>query len=148
MDQSIFSEYYPYLLLLAGLVILAIAMFWESQNSKLKQTGICVEGIVFEQDVESSFRLSFSEPDHYRSIKDKVTIRFVTKKQEWITAPIKQDFSVFYTGQYKDGDKVVVYYEEKNPSNFYVDSKQSETIVRIIAALLGLMLTIAGLYLL
>jgi hypothetical protein len=37
---------------------------------------------------------------------DKVTVGFVTKSKEWVTADIEQAFATFFTGQYKPGEKV------------------------------------------
>ena len=87
-----------------------------------------------------------SSGDFDNNVNDKVIIRFVTRKQEWITGPIDQDFKIFFTGQYKDGDTVKVYYNPTLPSEFYVDTKQSELVTRIIGGLTGTCLTIIGLY--
>jgi len=38
---------------------------------------------------------------------------------------LRQDFAIYFTNQYKVGDKVSVYYDIKNPENFLVDTKQS-----------------------
>jgi hypothetical protein len=137
-------EYIPYLIIFIGFVVTAVAIFYKSEKLKLKETGIHVEGIVFKQEVSNSFNDSFS--DNYNNQKDKVTVRFVTKKGEWITGLIQQDFQIFYTGQYKDGEKIQVYYDEKNSSHFYVDSKQSDTIGRAIIALAGIAVIIYGIY--
>ena len=107
-----------------------------SKRSKLKQTGIPVDGIIVERDIGNSYYL----------VKDKITIRFVTLNQEWITALIDQDFQVSYTGQYKEGETVKVYYDKDNPSNFYVDTKQSELKGKLIAAVVGLAFVLCGLY--
>ena len=58
----------------------------------------------------------------------------------------KQGFQFFYTGQYKDGEKVKVFYNKEDPYHFYVDSKQSEMFGRIIGAVIGLVIIIIGLY--
>lgn len=146
MEENIFSEYYPYVFLVAGIIFIAFSIFWESKNSNLKQTGICVEGIIFDQDIEQSFKWGLDTSNNYTSVKDKITIRFLTKKQEWITGTIAQGFRLFYNGQYKDGEKINVYYDLHNPSNFYVDTKQSETTGRLISGLVGLLFFIIGLY--
>ena len=135
MNQNFFTEYQSYIFVVLGLVALIFPAFVESTKSKLKQTGIRVDGIVFEQGFDNS---SFT--------KDKVTIRFVTQTGEWITGIIKQDFQVFYTGQYKNGDTVTVYYDKDNPSDFYVDTKQSELKGRLVFSLVGLVLLLIGLY--
>ena len=123
---------------------MVIAAFWQSSKSNLKQTGVPVEGIIFEQSFDNSFNRSF---DNFSSFtKDKITIRFVTQTGEWIMGVIKQNFGVYYTGQYKNGDAVKVYYDKDNPSNFYVDTKQSEYVGRLVIGLVGLIFLSIGLY--
>jgi hypothetical protein len=51
-----------------------------------------------------------------------------------------------FTGQYKEGESVEVHYDPKNPSDFFVYTKQSETLSRVIFALVGLGFSIIGLY--
>lgn len=80
------------------------------------------------------------------NIKDKVIVRFVTQNKEWITGDINQEFAAFFTGQYKEGQSVDVYYDPEKPSDFFVDTKQSETVSRVIFAAVGLSFSIIGLY--
>ncbi|HZF64052.1 MAG TPA: DUF3592 domain-containing protein, partial [Chitinophagaceae bacterium] len=79
-------------------------------------------------------------------IIDKVTIRFLTLDKQWITGDLKQEFAAFFTNQYKAGDAVEVYYDPKQPSHFFVDTKQSRRTARIIFACVGIVLFAAGLY--
>ena len=138
------SEYLPYIFIVIGLIGLGIALFGNSRKSDLKDSGIPVDGIVFNQEVTENSSRSF---DNYSSqIKDKITIRFVTQSGEWITGDIKQDFGINYTGQYKNGDNVKVYYNRNNPSDFYVDTKQSEFIGKLVFGLAGLVFLAIGLY--
>jgi len=137
MDQINFNQYLPYALLLGGLILTAFACFFVSKKSNLKQTGIAVEGIVFDQGRSNDIDFNHN---------DKIIIRFVTKKQEWVTGPIDQDFQLFYTGQYKNGDHVKVFYNPAAPSEFYVDTKQSELITRLVGGLIGICLSTIGLY--
>ncbi len=139
MDQIFFVEYQPYIFLAIGLIALSLSVFWESSKSKLKQTGIPVDGTVLEQGFDNSFNSS-------SFTKDKIAIRFVTQTGEWITGVIKQDFQVFYNRQYKNGDTVKVFYDKANPSNFYVDTKQSELTGRLVFGLVGLIFILFGLY--
>lgn len=144
MNES-FAAYQPYIFLTAGLISLTISVFWNSKKNELQETGIPADGIIFEQDFENS--INFSTKDSYSSpIKDKIIVRFLTQKQEWITGAIKQDFQFFYTGQYKDGDAVKVYYDKDNPSNFYVETKQSELTGRLVVGAAGLIFIIVALY--
>lgn len=138
------SEYLPYAILVFGIVCLGLSLFSNSAKSNLRETGIPVEGIIFKQEFSDGGNGS---PDGFSGYnKDKITIRFVTETGEWITGVLKQDFSITYTGQYKNGEKIKLYYNKDNPSEFYVHSKQSEFIGKIMTALAGIILIIAGLY--
>ncbi len=139
MTQSNYIQYLPYLSLAIGLIAIAFSILYVSKKSKLKQTGICVDGIIFKQDTED-----YSQSDI--SAENKITVRFVTQKKDWITGDIGQDFQFFYSGQYKDGESVIIYYDEHNPSNFYVDTKQSEIIGRMFIAIIGLVFLSVGLF--
>ena len=137
-------DYQPYFFIAIGLITFACSIFWRSTKSNLKQSGILVDGIVFEQDFDNNRNHTFDNSDTL--IKDKITIRFVTQTGEWITGIIKQDFGIFFTGQYKNGDTIKVYYNKDNPSDFYVDTKQSELIGRLVIGLAGLGFLTIGLY--
>lgn len=143
MEQTFFAPYLPYVLLTLGIFTLVFAIFWESPKQHLKKTGIPVDGIVFDQEGDPAFDRSFDDdaPSQHR-----ITIRFVTQKGEWITGVMKQGFQVFYTGQYKNGKKVKVYYDKDDPFNFYVDSKQTELTGRLVFGFTGLLFLLVGLY--
>ncbi len=145
MNQIDLTEYIPYFLLAIGLTLIAFACFFVSKNSKLKENGVLVDGIVFQQGRDNVSNLSSGDFDN-NNVNDMVIIRFVTKEQEWITAPINQDFKIFFTGQYKDGETVKVFYNPTKPSEFYVDTKQSELATRIIGGVTGLCMIIISLY--
>ena len=110
----------PFLYLLIGLIAVLLPIIRRNQSISLKDTGEKVEGIVYDL---GRYPYRFSDFENSVSVKDKVTIRFLTKKDEWITSDLKQPFTLFFTGQYKQGDKVEVYYDPINPTNFYVDNK-------------------------
>ena len=136
MEQTYLSQYMPYILLAAGLALIALGLFYIPKKNRLKETGIPADGIVFEQ----------SSTDAENSINERIIIRFVTKKQEWITAPMNKQSQMFYTGQYKDGETVKLYYNAANPYEFYVDTKQSPLAARMIMGIAGIVLTAASLY--
>ncbi len=77
---------------------------------------------------------------------NKVTVRFVTKEQEWITGEMKQEFAIFFTGQYKAGETVDVYYDPAKPSNFFIETGQSENKARLFIAAIGMIFCLIGLY--
>ena len=145
MLHDIFNEYQPYIFLLIGIALIVYSCFHKSTTGKLKETGIPVEGIIYEQSSGNDSSGMFGNSSN---LKNKITVRFVTQDQDqlWITGVMNQDFAGFYTGQYKEGETVKVYYDKDNPTNFYVDTKQSETLGRIVFGLSGLAFIILGLY--
>ena len=143
MQDFDFKQFEPFLFLLIGLVAVLIPIIKKNPSVSLKDTGERVEGIIYKLEQGTNRNSDFEKSS---SIMDKVTVRFVTKKDEWITSEVKQPFALFFTRQYKPGDKVDVYYDPINPSNFYVDTKQSELAARIIIAVVGLIFCLIGLY--
>lgn len=125
------------------MIALLYALLKKATKVELKKTGIQVEGIVYKQDYQpNNYITSINEP----LINNKIFIRFLTLKQEWITAPIDQEFATYYFEQYKDGERVCVYYDKTNPSNFYISTKQSELGGRLFIACFGLLFILIGLY--
>jgi len=137
MDASLYQDFINYGSLAFGLGAIAYGLFRESSKSRLTVTGIATEGIIFTQDRSFKlFRLLNSN-----NVNDLITVRFVTNKNEWITAEIDQAFQLFYNWQYKNGEKVKVYYDPDQPSHFYVDTKQSELGGRISVVMIGIFVT-------
>ena len=132
----------PYLFIFIGLVVLVLSFFRTTDNkSALKNSGIKAEGIIFRID-GSQNRSTTSLGMH----NSEVQVRFVTKSMEWITAPLRQDFQVSFAGQYKQGDKVDVYYNPSSPNEFFVDSKQNPLFGKLIFIVVGLVLIVIGLW--
>ena len=143
MQDFDFNALQPYIFILAGIVFMLIAVLKKATSSDLKQSGLKTEGIVYALERQANKSLSIHDSS---SIKDKVIVRFVTTNKEWITGHIKQEFALFFTGQYKEGQSVDVYYDPKNPSDFFVDTKQSESVSRVLFAVVGLVFCLVGLY--
>ena len=143
MDDFSFKELQPYFFILIGLVSVLFAIFKKSDKSNLKNTGQKAEGIIYALEQNSNSYNSYTQ--NY-NIKDKVTIRFLTLDKQWITGDLKQDFALFFTRQYKEGDTVDVFYDPKEPSNFFVETRQSEKTSRIILVAIGIVLGSVGLY--
>jgi len=142
--EKIISDLIFALFFLAGGVSLLVYYFMakNKSNNILLETGQMTEAIVFNLDSDPSNDSDSS------TLYDKVTIRFLTKKDEWITTEIRQSLAVFYTGQYKVGDRVELYYDKSNPENIYVTTKQSEANSSLIMIGVSIILLIVGLYLL
>ena len=137
MEELNLRELQPYIFLLFGLASILFAVFSKSEKAKLKENGVKAEGIIYA--LGQSFAGS-------TNVKNKVTIRFVTSDSQWITGDLDQDFATFFTGQYKEGDAIEVFYDAKDPSTFFVDTKQSEKISRMVFCIIGIALSGYGLY--
>ena len=137
------TDLQPYLLILVGCVLVLVAIFKKETKPELKLTGVKADGIVFALESKSNSGGFLSGT---ANMKDKVTIRFVTQKQEWITEDINQDFATFFTKQYKEGEAVEVYYDPNNPSTFFVNTKQSDKLGRLLFAIVGIVFCTAGIY--
>lgn len=132
-----------WIFLVVGLGISLYGLLVKSKTDNLKTTGVKTKGIIFDQDHESQFSIGSGINS---TAKDKITVRFVTETQEWITGDIKQSFALFYTGQYKPGEEIDVYYDKSNPNNFYIDTNQSDFIGRLVIILVGLSLISYAVY--
>lgn len=110
--------------------------------------GEVVQGIIF--DVEPIARTYISVGNSYDDFghDDKVTIRFTTKKQEWITVDLDtaSGFIIRYRGKYKQGDKVLVIYKPENPYDFYVVSPKVSDKEQILFAIAGFVFIGVGIY--
>jgi hypothetical protein len=140
MPDFNFNELQPYLFVLIGVILLLTAVF-RSTKSNLKNSGVKTEGIIY---LLGYFNNAGSGTPS--NVKDKITVRFTTNKKEWITGDIEQKFAVFFTKQYKEGETVDIYYDPDNPSNFFVDTKQSETIGRLLFVVVGLAFCAIGIF--
>jgi hypothetical protein len=131
------------LFIISGLAIIAISLLTTSDFKRLDRYGIKTEGIIFKLEQEL---YSGASADYSGNLKDKVTVRFLTKEKVWITGKAKSQFLLSYTGQYMEGDKVMVKYDPEQPAVFMIETRQSETIGRIVVAITGLVLIIVGIY--
>ena len=124
---------------------MAVSLFNKSKTENLKKTGEHCEGIIFKLDYTNSFD-SYNNNNIPSATKDKITVRFVTKKKEWITEDLNSDFMISYTGQYKEGEKVTVIYNPENPSEFTIETRQSQTLGKLVLFILGLLFAGVGVY--
>ncbi len=126
-----------------GLAFIAISFLTTSDHKKLSGSGIKTEGIIFKLEED---HYPVSSADFSGKLKDKVTVRFLTKNNIWITGQAKKQFLLSYTGQYQEGEKVMLKYDPEQPSVFIIETRQSETIARILVAITGLILVVVGIY--
>jgi len=126
-----------------GLACFAISVFAKTAHKKLSQSGLSAEGIIYKLELDngSSRANGFSG-----KLKDKITVRFLTRENVWVTGEAKSQFLIFFTGQYKEGDLVRVKYNPDQPAEFILESRQSETAGRVIGVVAGLILVVSGIY--
>src|SRR5690606_10538750 len=136
------NDLIPYLYIFIGLVVLVLP-FLQSTNNKslLMNTGVHAEGIIFRLD-----GMQGGHPTNFGLHNANVQVRFVTKSMEWITGPLRQDFQISFSGQYKEGDKVDIYYNPSKPNDFFVDSKQNPMAGKLIFIVVGLVIIAIGLW--
>ncbi|MBS1601158.1 MAG: DUF3592 domain-containing protein [Bacteroidetes bacterium] len=132
----------PYIFILAGIVMILVPFLSKPTGNRLKSTGERCEGVIFELGYKDH-----SGPMSNDSItKDKITIRFVTQKLEWITEDLNTDFMVLYTNQFKEGDKVTVIYDPNNPKDFTIETKQTPKQIKIILSIARVVFISIGIY--
>lgn len=141
--QSLNLEHFqPYLIIIIGIVSIIISLLRKTKPDNLEKIGARCEGIIFKLGYKNTAGSSLNDS----MVKDKITVRFVTEKKQWITEDLNTDYMIAYTGQYKEGDKVVVIYNPDKPSEFTIETKQSKTAGRLIIFFVGLVFTGAGMY--
>jgi len=137
MNDLNLTSLLPYAFLVIGIGVILYALFRKSPVESWLQKAEKSEGIIFE--ISSNGRNDSNS-------EDIVVVRFVTKELEWITAQYKNEFGLFYTGQYTIGEKVDVLYNPDAPQQFKLLTKQSESTVRIILTLIGFVFLVIGAY--
>lgn len=136
----------PYVLMAVGLTLVLYALINSDKKAKLRDSGLEAEGIVFDVQNQRDYTFENEIMKEFQDRSKNIIVRFVTNKLEWVTAPIDQDFQMFYTWQYSQGDKVKVFYDPENPNNFYVDTKQSVLVGRLSLIASGAGMAVAGYY--
>src|SRR5829696_6554147 len=101
MEDFNLKELQPYIFLLIGLGSVLLAIFKKSDKANLKETGQKTKGVIYALGQNANNTSLFTQNS---TIKDKVTIRFLTLDKQWITGDLKQGFAAFFTKQYTEGD--------------------------------------------
>jgi hypothetical protein len=104
-------------LILLSLVLIGIFLLQSSFYDKINKNGIEVEGMLFSVDREMTNSILYNFNTTYY---DEVTFRFLTKEKIWVTKISNTSWITSFTGQYKEGDKVKVKYDPKEPNDFIV----------------------------
>jgi len=133
----------PYIFLLLGFAFVLGSIFGRLSNADLKTSGVRTDGIVFDfngnPNAFSDSAVTFDDPDRAR-------VRFVTDKQEWITADIENGFGFSISKNYKSGQKLIIYYDPNNPKRFYIESGVSQLTFKLLFAVAGTASIVVGLY--
>lgn len=101
-----------YILIAAIAVVIVVSLILK--RKKLLAAGIQAEGVVFQLNYvnDISVDTSSGSTGMYYPV-----IRFLTKENEWIT----QQYDIGrYPSVYKEGDKVVIFYDPTDPTNFII----------------------------
>jgi hypothetical protein len=124
------------ILIVVSLVVVLIAITSIGKYKKIATSGTEAEGIVFDKE------LSLSANNNSASIFP--VVRFLTHNNEWVTR--KASVSVI-PGSHKIGQKVTVIYLKDKPTEFFIKSSSTTTVLMIMIAG-GLALFAYGVYLL
>ena len=148
MLETISNKLFALLFFVGGIVSLIYYLIERKKqtNNTIKETGVFTEGIISNLEKSPSSNNSFE--NNNLEVMDKVTINFKTKKNESITTELKQNLAIFYTGQYKIGEKIELYYNPTNPKQIYVETKQSESNSSLLIIAVSFVLILIGLFLL
>jgi hypothetical protein len=131
--------YHELIVLFVGIILVVIGFNQKNKISKILNVGISVEGVVMRTERDPSPRSSMYYP----------VVRFVTADKEWIT---KQYDVGGQLNAYKEGDKLTVVYDPKDPENFIIDNTRSKILgplfiaIGVVAVLLALLMALLLLY--
>ena len=109
-----------------GFAFILGAFYSRRKISEMKKIGVEVEGVVYDNN-------------QYHP-----TIRFATKKNEWITKEAQVSFSLMGFLGPKKGSKVKVYYDPNNPKNFVLQ-RSADKYLFVIFIISGIILLGLGL---
>lgn len=120
--------------IVAGLCCIYFFMRKSKKGDGLRKSGIRAEGVI------SDFANNDQGTGHSSGNHSYPVIRFVTQSGEWITGKYNITHSSL-----RQGDKVTVYYDHSNPSEFYVEMGGAASLLPAILVL-GIVAIGYGLY--
>jgi hypothetical protein len=127
---------------LVGFTLVMIAMLTKQKPIAFFNNGLQAEGTITDLGVRQPRPFNkrrFSEPAF-----TQITIEFLTITGRQVQGDIDTNLGLFYSGQYKLGDKVNVLYNPDNPEEYVTTSSQSTKIARLIMIFTGLFLILTG----
>lgn len=132
----------PYILIALGCLTIVIPFVKKFPAQMPPPSWLHSDGIVFQ--------LGYKDENAAQSMdtitKNKITIRFLTQKQEWITEDLNTDGMILYMGQFKTGQAVDVVYNPDNPVEFTIVTNQSPTMQKLFWVLAGAVCLGVGVY--
>lgn len=127
---------------LVGFTLVMIAMLTKQKPIAFFNNGLQAEGTITDLGVRQPRpfkKRRFSEPAY-----TQITIEFITITGQQVQGDIDTNLGLFYSGQYKLGDKVNVLYNPDNPEEYVTTLSQSTKIARLIMIFTGLFLILTG----
>jgi hypothetical protein len=142
MDSQYFTPFIPYVFIIIGIVVIVVTVLAKPAVNRLAQAGEHCEGLIFKQEYNEGNAMY----SNAAGLKNKITIRFVTKEKEWVTEVLNTDFISLTPWQFKEGQKVQVLYDPKNPRDFTILNHQSPRLTKTILILVGTACIAFGIY--
>lgn len=127
---------------LVGITLVIIGIFAKQKPKPFFDLALQAEGTVIDVGIRQPrpFKIRrFSEPAY-----TEVTVEFLTDSCQSVQGDIATNPTLFYSGQYKIGDKVNLLYNPEKPTEFIVTSLQSTKTAKLIMILTGLFLMLTG----
>ena len=127
---------------LVGITLILIGIFAKQKPKFFFDNALQAEATVIDVGIRQTrpFKIRrFSEPAY-----TAVTIEFMTKSCQSVQGDIDTNLTLFYSGQYKIGDKVNLLYNPEKPTEFIVTSLQSTKTTKLIMIVTGLFLMLTG----
>lgn len=145
--MEIGSEIFSYCFIGIGLFGIGYTIFEKQPKNNLRLLGKPVKGKIVKQERSSNTFGNSDFDNNVTSAFDIITIEFNTLKGEWIVGNIDQPNAIFYSEQYTDGEEIDVFYDEQDPYNFYVSTKQSVQKGKLLGIVISSFFLLVGIFL-
>lgn len=126
----------------AGILFIMTAIFAQKKNKPFFDNALPAEGTVIDVGIRQPRpfkKIRYSAPTY-----TQVTIAFTTNTNQLIQSDIDTNLTLFYSGQYKKGDKVSLLYNPEKPTEFIVTTSQAASMARFILLAIGIFLLLTG----
>ena len=113
--------------------------YYVRKIERVVKNGIKTEGVIF--DIVQDSKFGGSDTDNETPV-----VRFVTEKQEWITAKSTLGIKGIYT--FNVGSKIEIIYNPDNPREFILANEKNFPWAPYIVLIIGALLTLISYYIL